>query len=618
MRFALAALLVLPSLASAASARTPFVHEAWTVRDGMPVNSVSSLVQSRSGQVWLGTFDGLVRFDGVRFSTYNVGNTPGLVHNRITSVDELADGRLLLGTDAGVLQLLDPAREQAEVIWTTPVNRPNLVWTGPDGTLYTSLRPGLARVIDGQIDAVDIDPLPDLNVTAMAFGRDSTIWLATEGAGLWRLADGHMQQMAAAETIALEEVLDLLEDDDGRLWVAGRGGVQQLDASGVSWLHDGQQEWRVTTHVLERDGAGRLLLGAESGVYEWRHGRALPVDPDDPRRSPRILALERGASAWRVSASAVFRAQPGSGDAHFEPQFRLADVEASRIVHAMVDDHGSLWLATTGAGLHRLRPVAVTAFSVAEGLSAREVYPLHQDPSGAIWIGTQKGGLNRVLGGAVEAYGPDQGLLDDNIIAIASDGDGMLWVATHEAGLFRRSGDRFLGETDPLLAGAQIRALHLDDRGRLWAGADRGLFVRDPTRGWQRHAASTDLLGCSVRVIRDDGHAIWVGTDRCGVFRIAPDSAIERIPAGEGAGSLYIRDIHLIDADNLWLASEDRGLIRVYREGQGLRAVAIQARDGLPGGGAHQILDDGDGWLWVSTNQGIYRTRQDRLETAAA
>ena len=66
VRFALAALLVLPSLASAASARTPFVHEAWTVRDGMPVNSVSSLVQSRSGQVWLGTFDGLVRFDGVR------------------------------------------------------------------------------------------------------------------------------------------------------------------------------------------------------------------------------------------------------------------------------------------------------------------------------------------------------------------------------------------------------------------------------------------------------------------------------------------------------------------------------------------------------------------------
>ncbi len=593
------------------------MHQSWTVRDGMPVNSVTSLVKARSGHLWLGTFDGLVRFDGVRFRTYNVGNTQGLVHNRITSVDETADGKLLLGTDAGVLQLLDPVRERAEVLWTTPVNRSNLVWTGPDGTLYTSLMPGLGRLTDGRIESLDVGSMSGLHIAALAFGSGSTLWLATENAGLWRLSQGLMHPVARAQLVEVGDIRDLLEDDEGRLWVAGEGGVQLIEDAAVSWLRDDSDEWRVATHVLERDSSGRILVGAEKGVYEWRGGRLVALDAMDPRRSPRTLVLENGGQIWRISPSAVFREQGGPGGAQFELQYRLADLEASRIVHSLVDDSGSLWLASAGAGLHRLRPVVFSVLGETEGLSAREVYPLHQDASGSVWIGTQKGGLNRFLDGKVEVYGTDAGLHDDNITAIASDARGTLWVATHEAGLFRQAEAGFVSETDPLLARARIRALHLDRRGSLWAGADTGLFWLHPQLGWQRHGASDRLAGCTARVLRDDQQALWVGTDRCGAHRITADSTIESIPAGPGQGSRFIRDIHLIDADNLWLASEDRGLIRVYREREGMRAVPISSAHGLPGGGAHQIVADGHGWFWVSTNQGIFRTRLDALEAVA-
>lgn len=615
---ALATLLLLPCLAPAAAVRAPFVHQSWTVRDGMPVNSVTSLVQSRSGHLWLGTFDGLVRFDGVRFRTYNVGNTPGLAHNRITSVDESADGQLLLGTDAGVLQLLDPAREHAEVLWTTPVNRPNLVWSGPDGTLYTSLKPGLGRLVGGRIERLDVEPLPELEIAALAFGTGSTLWLATENAGLWRLSDGHMDQLAPAPDLDIGEIHDLLVVDAGHLWVAGEGGVRQVDSAGAGWLRDGGEEWRVATHVLERASDGRILIGAENGVHEWQSGHLVALDAVDPRRSPKNLVLHHGETTWRVSASAVFREIPGPGGAPVEALHRLADIEASRIVHFLVDDSGSAWVATAGAGLHRLRPVAFSVLGEAEGLSAREVYPLHQDAAGTVWIGTQKGGLNRLVDGQVEVYGEDSGLRDDNITAIASDADGTLWVATHEAGLFRRGAAEFVSDPDPRLARARIRALHLDGRGLLWAGADTGLVLRDPDLGWQRHAASDALAGCTTRVIRDDPQALWIGTDRCGAYRIAVDQRGMQRLAEPVPGSRFIRDIHLIDPGNLWLASEDRGLFRVYREPDALRAVPVQARHGLPGDGAHQILADGHGWFWVSTNQGIYRTRLDALEAVAA
>lgn len=615
---ALATLLLLPCLAPAAAVRAPFVHQSWTVRDGMPVNSVTSLVQSRSGHLWLGTFDGLVRFDGVRFRTYNVGNTPGLAHNRITSVDESADGQLLLGTDAGVLQLLDPAREHAEVLWTTPVNRPNLVWSGPDGTLYASLKPGLGRLVGGRIERLDVEPLPELEIAALAFGPGSTLWLATENAGLWRLSDGRMDQLAPAQDLDIGEIHDLLVVDAGHLWVAGEGGVRRVDSAGAGWLRDGGEEWRVATHVLERDSDGRIVIGAENGVHEWQSGHLVALDAVDPRRSPKNLVLHHGETTWRVSASAVFREIPGPGGAPVEALHRLADIEASRIVHFLVDDSGSAWVATAGAGLHRLRPVAFSVLGEAEGLSAREVYPLHQDAAGTVWIGTQKGGLNRLVDGRVEVFGEDSGLRDDNITAIASDADGTLWVATHEAGLFRRGAAEFVSEPDPRLARARIRALHLDGRGLLWAGADTGLFLRDPDLGWQRHAASDALAGCTTRVIRDDPQALWIGTDRCGAYRIAVDQGGKQRQAEPVPGSRFIRDIHLIDPGNLWLASEDRGLIRVYQEPDALRAVPVQARHGLPGDGAHQILADGHGWFWVSTNQGIYRTRLEALEAVAA
>lgn len=98
-------------------AAQPYVHESWTVRDGLPVNSVSQIMQSREGYLWLATFDGLVRFDGARFQVHTSSNTPGLGHQRLVGVLETGDGQLLLSSDVGVLQLLNlPNSERAKVL----------------------------------------------------------------------------------------------------------------------------------------------------------------------------------------------------------------------------------------------------------------------------------------------------------------------------------------------------------------------------------------------------------------------------------------------------------------------------------------------------------------------
>lgn len=607
-------LLMLLARAGVASS---LMERHWGVREGLPVQSVSQVLQTREGVLWLATFDGLVRFDGQQFRSHQVGNTEGMLHNRLTRIEALPDGQLLLDSEVGVLQRFDPEQGLAEGVWTHARGREALSWRSPAGALYISTAPGLGRLVEGRIEAVGPPELAGLTVTALGFGRSGALQLASAESGVWTLADGQLQALVAPEDLQLGWVHALHEGPRGQLWIAGEGGIRVVDENGLRWLQDQGRPWRTSTQTLQAGGVDVMLSGGEQGLHAWRAGRAEAIDPADPRRSPRQLRVAQGGGHWLVSASAVFR-ELAPGVPAPAPIFRLPDPEDTRITQVMVDQADSLWIATLGAGLYRLTPVPFSVISEAEGLSAREVYPLHEGPDGAVWVGTQRGSLNRIdADGRVRSYGADTGLQDDHITAIAHDVEGRLWVATHEAGLHR--GDpagRFRREADPALATARIRALFLDRSGRFWAGGDAALYRREGAGPWQRDPVSAALAGCTVRVIREADDALWFGTHRCGAFRLGRDG-LERYGADGDQGSDFIRDLRVVDAATVWLASEDRGLIRLRRGAGGSTSVSIRARHGLPGDGAHRILADGHGWLWVSTNQGIVRTREAALEALA-
>jgi signal transduction histidine kinase/CheY-like chemotaxis protein len=616
-------------LASGAhAANDAYVHESWSARDGLPVNSVSQIIQTRSGYLWLATFDGLVRFDGARFVTHNGGNTPGLVHQRLVSVLETADGRLLLASDVGTLQLFDPVAATAQLLWTTPSGKQPLTWLAPDGVIWISLEPGLGRLRGDHIEALDQLPLSQWQISALAFGADGLLRVATDNAGVWEWSAGHARQLASSEQLSVGGILALAEDGAGTLWVGGEHGIDLIDASGVRTLRTGDQPWRVATQHLERQRDGRILIGSETGPYQLQDGQLQAMDPQDRRRAPeqkQTLAID---SDWLVSASAVFRLIPGSPRADAEElpprrelEYRLDDLKGTRITHTLRDRSGSLWLATSGGGLHRLRPAAFSVLSQAQGLSAREVYPLYQSADGAVWIGTQKGGLNRYQGGRMQVFGTAEGLSDDNIRVIASDRDGRLWVATEEDGLFQRQSDgRFRHEDQSALLGTHIKAFFLDRGGVLWAGGDTGLYWRDANSEWQRHSASNALAGCTIRVIRQASDAaLWLGSHRCGVARVSGES-VRRYGANDGDLGNYVRDIHFVADDTLLVATEDRGVSRMIWSAANAdhpSMISVRAAHGLLSDGIHQILTDGYGWLWMSTNSGIFRVRQSELLAAA-
>jgi signal transduction histidine kinase/DNA-binding response OmpR family regulator/streptogramin lyase len=640
--WSMVALLISACNAQAAPA---YVHESWSVRDGLPVNTVNQIIQSKQGYLWLATFDGLVRFDGARFHVYNISNTVGLRHQRLVSIVETEDGRLLLTSDAGVLQLFDPNTAAAEVLWASPNGRAPVIRLAPNGEIWISLNPGLGRLRGNRIEAIAEAPVAQWQVSALDIDANGKFFVGTRNAGVWQW-DTQMgqtpqtaRQLATPAQLTVDRIYSIAEDGDGVVWVAGERGIQLIDARGAHALRDNNKEWRVTTQHVWRERDGSMLVGSELGPYRFKNGRMTALDATDARRIPlqnQVLATD---ADWLVTASGVFRrsaTEAGATEAgaiaaeatvtsKTNALYRLDDLQATRFTHAFRDRGGSLWLATSGAGLHRLRPATFSALAKAEGLSAREVYPLHQSADGAIWIGTQKGGLNRTLNGRVQIFGAADGLEDENIRAIASDSDGALWVATEEARLYQRQPNgKFQAEAQAAIANVQVKALFLDRDGTLWAGAENGLYRRAMVNKlgvWQRHAASDALSGCTVRVIRqsDDG-AIWLGSHRCGVAKLK-DGQLQRFNTDDDKIGSHVRDILFIDARTVLIATEDRGVGRINLDSVGqpqtAQRVSVRAANGLLSDGIHQLLRDGYGWLWMSTNRGIFRTRQSELLAVA-
>jgi len=209
----------------AAGAPESFVHESWTVQDGLPVNSVTALLQSRDGYLWIATFDGLVRFDGVRFTVFTPSNSPGLPSSRVLTLLEARDGTLWLGTERrqlvrfrhGEFTHFGPERGLAGEVWT--------LYEDPSGTLWVGTDTGLGYIRGERFVPVAAETLRR-QVTSMVRRRDGTLWVGTRPTGLVRIEAGRGTPLLDARDLApAHKVASLYEDPEGTLWIGTDAGA---------------------------------------------------------------------------------------------------------------------------------------------------------------------------------------------------------------------------------------------------------------------------------------------------------------------------------------------------------------------------------------------------------
>jgi signal transduction histidine kinase/ligand-binding sensor domain-containing protein/DNA-binding NarL/FixJ family response regulator len=588
-----------------------FVHESWSVEDGLPLNSIRKVLQGRDGYVWIATLDGLARFDGVRFTVFNASGSPELPSTRFISLYEARDGSLWLQTETWDLLRFRHGRFTHFGAEHGLTARVYSIYEEPDGTMWLGTGRGVGRLEGDRF--VPVAAVPG-GVHGIVRRADGSVWLGTDGRGVYRVEDGraeHVVTNAAPDTAT--SVWHVAEDPTGRLLIAG-AGLWAEDPKDGSFGRVGSAFVRLDRTVRPISGPAVDLL--PPGLFNGAIG------PDG------TLWFAHGTRVF-TEAGLAWDLGPGSD----------ADAGSFGIYSLTVDREGGVWLGTWNAGVHRLKPALFTTFSEPEGLANRNTSTVFEDGAGSIWVGT-RGGLSRIdPDGGITSGGSLPGRSSD-AIALLSDRPDRLWVGTG-GGLLSCTlpavACRVL-ESPGVVASGSVRALYADSRNRLWVGFGRSVAVREDDR-W----TTLENPSATVRAFAEapDG-AMWMGTNGGGLLRYH-DGRYTRIDGSDGLPSEYVRALH-VDADGwLWVGTEGRGLARLDPRGWGEEASGAGegpggAGEGPGGAGAepsarriahigtehglydpaiHQILADGAGRLWMNTNRGVFWVARSELLAVA-
>jgi len=612
-----------PSLAAQSPAATPdlsrwegrLVRETWTRENGLPVNSITSLLQTRDGYLWAGTFDGLVRFDGARFTVFNSSTNENLTRNRVVALRESRDGSLWFSTEGELVRF----RHNAFHVFAAE-RGPTGGYVGwyedRRGHVWVRTSSGLGR-IEGDDFVMVVPGSPGSLVTAIIERRDGSLVVGTSGAGLYRLEERPGAPTMDAIPMAMLDsgrVRTLFEDPSGRLWVGMNNGVW-TGRDSLTRLRSSVPLHEVVEFVYSA-GANAVFAYSETAVAKITGDQVEAVDA----RSRvvfqgRPIAVDSGGAVWYATGSEVGRNGRSVQTLGAGPDGPLA---ATTITAMIVDREGSIWVGTRAAGLHRLKPASFTTLSEPEGLSDRNVYAVHQDHGGDIWVGTYGNGVNRIHhDGRIAQYTPARGY-PDVIRSIWSDRSDRVWLGTAK-GLFRCALPAMACAPDTIApSGAYAYALFSDSRGRLWAGLTTGvMYLQD-----ERWTVIPDLPAAgTVRTFAESGDgAIWMGTSGGGLMRY-DDGAVTRISAADdGLPIDVVRALH-VDADGwLWIGTEGRGIARLdpraWNAGTGVtdrRIMSVRGPQGLFDEVIHAILEDDAGRMWMSTNRGIFWVAREEL-----
>ena len=551
---------------------TQYMHDVWQTEQGLPQNTVTAVAETPDGYLWLGTREGLVRFDGVRFTVFDTRTTPELGHSWVLCLLVDQAGRLWVGTSGGGVVRLEKGRF----------------------TRYAAE-----------------DGLPSEQVSALLEDRQGRLWVGTDGGGLARSEGSRFLREPSREALG-SSVRALLEDDSG-VWIATEEGLARLQAGTLTSFTTAQGLSRQSVRALLRERNGALWIGTDQGLNRLENGRFTVFTTKQGLSHDVVVALreDREGNLWiGTDGGGLNRLQDGRFTA-----FTTKEGLTNDSVFALHEDReGSLWIGTNLGGLNRLRDGRFTPFTTQEGLSNDFIRAVFEDRAGTVWIATEGGGLNRLKDGRFTAFTTKKGgLSNDTVFALLEDRAGSLWIGT-DSGLNRLKDGRLDVFTANMgLSNDSVLALHEDHEGSLWIGTYAGGLNRLKDGRFTSFTTKEGLSNDTVNTIYEDRAGnLWIGTRGGGLNRLK-DGRFTAFTTRDGLSDNQVFALHEDREGSLWIGTYGGGLNRL-KDG---RFTAITRKQGLFDDVIHRIIEDGRGDVWMSCNKGIFRVSKRELDEVA-
>ncbi|MDT8408282.1 MAG: diguanylate cyclase [Wenzhouxiangellaceae bacterium] len=573
------ALGLMLSVSSQLSALNPdwqasqYLHDHFDRDDGLPAEIVWSVMQSRQGYLWLGTQNGLVRFDGVRFSTFNSQTDSQFATNDVRVVAESPNGVIWAGTYGGGALSLDNGQ-------------------------FTQLTTD---------DGLAHDIVYDIH-----FAADGATWFATAG-GVTRRHEGRMQSWTTDDGLVANRVFRIGEEASGKLWFATlTGGLSHFDGEAFTshGIEDGLDS--VQVHLLMSNDSDGLIAGTYTGgLYRLENNsvQALPRGALPAELPMQSAGRDRIGNLWIGSyGGGLWRKNP---DGRVE-EIVLAQNNPSHVFDLIEDREGNIWLATMN-GLHRLREGLFLAFGEPEGL-ADSTFVVMQDPaSGTLWAGSEGQGLFGIeADGGIININVDDGLSSNSVSALMVDSADQLWVGTFGGGLNRINGDSItqISESDGLPSN-HVFALREHTDGSIWIAAEGGVARMENGRVETLTLEQGLPDGLVRHILEDQAGQLWFSTPN-GLARY-DGQTFRTWTERDGLASNLVATSWQDSDGAIWIGMRNGGLARLHED----TIFQFTAAHGLPQQSVLAIVDDQDGNLWLSGSAGLASIARSELNALA-
>ncbi len=623
----LAGMFALVSLHAQASHRigpsTRFSH--LTIENGLLQNSATDILQDSTGFIWIGTEEGLHRYDGYHFTILrnNIDDPRSLRDNLVNVLFEDSRANLWVGTYAGGLQRFNPDTQDFDSFYHDPANPESLsddyvaaIAEDESGELWVGTFNGLDILdpLTGVVRHVQLldktqELVTEFSTLAIHIDQSNKVWVGTVD-GLFFYDTELTALRAAGNTVREQEVLakhsatEIVEDFDGTFWIGMYGMLVHLDSEGnVVDVYKGPSEQgddlpdgRVTSLLVT--AGSELWVGTEVGG---------------------VQQLDRESGHFNT-----FRNDPVVPDS-------LSD----NFIYSLMEDRtGLLWIGTQTGGVNILNP-ATRVFkhytshpTNLNTLPGKTVWAIHEDFQDNLWVATSVGlAKYNKSRDSVQHYVADEddehALNGPDVIALEEDRQRRLWIGTFD-GLHRydHESDNFIryefklgdDENENLLANANTFVFQ-DVADRIWVGSSKGIFNVDPVTGKYTHysvgtgTVRPDTWDFTLSITDAGSGNLWIGTE-AGLVLFNPESGefLERFTMQENSdprlSGRFVQALHRDSTGILWIATS-RGLDRLDFATREI--TNFGTAEGLPVETIYGILEDDSGDLWLSTNGGLSR-----------
>jgi signal transduction histidine kinase/ligand-binding sensor domain-containing protein len=539
-----------------------YFSRSWLADDGLPAPTVSDVVQDAQGFIWLATPEGIVRFDGVQFKSFT-----------------------------------------SPLITRVPAKNIRALATNVNGSvLIVSAVGGLVELAQGHFQTHAASAgLEGREIRDVFVERSGAIWLEMEGGHARRWYDGRAEDFGPEDGLNDRAITTFAESAKGEIWVASSGFVARYEDGKLHPL-PGDPRYGA---VVASSSVGNVWVCKGTTLRRVEGDRIIDLSTNLPWVDlggvVRTMYEAEDSTLWiGTAAHGLFRWTQG--------EFKRVDSIRSQIRAIVQDNEGSLWVASDGNGLTRLRPKVFALFNSASGLAVDASDSVSADISGNVWVANRGGGVGRITNGQASILRFPAGSHRLRAYAICADDQGAVWVSEDHLYRFDAEPPHAMARVTNSIP--DVHALFCSRKGDLWVGGEDGDLGRYVGCRVDAFVPEPRFTGNGIRCITEDAAGqLWIGTEAGKLFCRTKSGFVEH-DLGDGLSEAPIRTVYADREGRIWAGTIGGGLMLV-REG---RCTRMTTEHGLADDNIAAITEDDYGRLWFGSRGGIFHVVKSELE----